>query len=316
MPVATGGSQPHPDMNSPSHPTTPHLAYLLLVLTALLWAGNSIAGKLAVGHISPMTLTALRWAMALGVLLAIGGRQFWRDRHQVRRHLPILFLFGATGFAGFNITLYSALNHTSAINVAIEQAAIPALILLGNFILFRTPVAGAQILGFAMTMAGVAVVASNGSLERLLALEINRGDALMAFAGLLYATYSIALRYKPDLHWKTIMIAMAFSAMLIAIPFAVFELNGPAGIWPDRRGWLVVLYAAVFPAIVAQVFFIVAVGMIGANRAGLFINLIPIMGTVLAVLILGEVFGLHHAIAMALVIGGIWLAERYAPDAR
>ncbi|QBK31666.1 DMT family transporter [Roseitalea porphyridii] len=286
------------------------LAYVLLVLTTTFWGGNAVAGKLAVGHVSPMILTSLRWAIAVSILLVIAGPQFWADRRKVLRHLPLLFAYGATGFALFNITLYSALNYTTAINVAIWQAAIPMFIFLLNFIIFRTRITIAQMIGFILSVIGVAVVASGGSVERLMELAINFGDALMALAGLLYAGYSVGLRYKPDLHWKTMMVAMAFAAMVVSLPFAYAEWQSPAGIVPDARGWMVVLYTAIFPAIIAQVFFIRGVEMIGSNRAGLFVNLVPVIGTVLAILVLGEVFGLHHALALVLVIGGIWLAER------
>jgi len=286
------------------------LAYVLLVLTTTFWGGNAVAGKLAVGHVSPMILTSLRWAIAVSILLVIAGPQFWADRRRVLRHLPLLFAYGATGFALFNITLYSALNYTTAINVAIWQAAIPMFIFLLNFIIFRTRITIAQMIGFVLSVIGVAVVASGGSVERLMELAINFGDVLMALAGLLYAGYSVGLRYKPDLHWKTMMVAMAFAAMVVSLPFAYAEWQSPAGIVPDARGWMVVLYTAIFPAIIAQVFFIRGVEMIGSNRAGLFVNLVPVIGTVLAILVLGEVFGLHHALALVLVIGGIWLAER------
>ena len=286
------------------------IAYALLVLTTLFWGGNAIAGKLAVGHVSPMILTSMRWMIALAILVLIAGPQFWADRRKVVRHLPLLFAYGATGFALFNIVFYLALNHTSAINVAIWQATIPMFIFALNFIIFRTPITFAQMTGFALSVTGVAVVTSGGSIERLAVLAINHGDALMALAALLYAGYSVALRAKPDLHWKTMMVAMAFAALIVSLPFALWEWRSPAGILPDGQGWLVALYTAVFPAIVAQALFIRGVEMIGSNRAGLFVNLVPVIGTILAIAILGEVFGVHHALAMALVIGGIWLAER------
>lgn len=286
------------------------LAYALLVLTALFWGGNAVAGKLAAGHVSPMILTSMRWMMAFAILAVIAGPQFWADRHKVMRHLPLLFAYGALGFAGFNILLYSALNYTSAINVAIWQGAMPVFIFVMNFILFRTRVTLMQMVGFSLSIAGIVAVASNGSIEQLIGLIINRGDALMALAALVYAGYSVALRYKPDLHWKTMMLAMGFAAMIVSWPFAIWEWQSPTVIVPDTQGWLVALYTAIFPAIISQVFFMRGVEMIGSNRAGIFVNLVPVLGTLLAIIILGEVFGSHHAVALALVIGGIWLAER------
>ncbi|MEM1378832.1 MAG: DMT family transporter [Pseudomonadota bacterium] len=285
------------------------LAYALLFFTTLFWSGNAVAGKLAVGHVSPMVLTFLRWAMAFSILLIIGLPQVRTEWAKVRPHLPILLAYGMTGFAGFNITLYSALNYTSAINVTIEQAAIPMLIFIGNFLFFRTRVSKRQLVGFSLTFIGVLFVASNGSLERLAALEFNQGDLLMGLAGILYAGYSTALKYRPDVHWKTFMIVMAFSALLTSIPFALWELSTPRRIVPDAQGWTVAVYTAIFPAILSQIFYIRGIGLIGPNRAGLFINLIPVMGTLLAVVILGEAFGWHHAAAMLLVVGGIMWAE-------
>ncbi|WP_041951668.1 DMT family transporter [Ahrensia kielensis] len=296
-------------------------AYIFLFLTTLFWGGNAVAGKLAVGHVSPMMLTSIRWGVAVSLLLLIGGKQFWQDRAIIKPHLPLLFIYGGLGFAVFNVTMYSALNHTSAINVAIEQAAVPAVIFIGNFILFRMRVSALQIFGFSLSLIGVAVVASHGSLERLAALEINKGDMFMGIGVLAYAAYSVILRYKPDLHWKSLMTTMAIAAFIVSLPFAYFELKGPNAILPDAQGWAIGFYTAIFPAIIAQVLWIKGIDLIGANRAGVFINLVPIIGTILAVIILGEVFGLYHGIAMALVVGGIWIAEssgrkahRNAPD--
>lgn len=285
-------------------------AYILLFLTTLFWGGNAVAGKLAVGHVSPMVLTSLRWAIAFTILAAIGGKQFWQERHLVRPHIPLLFVYGALGFSIFNIALYSALNHTTAINVAIEQAGVPAVIFLGNYILFKTRVTALQILGFGLSIVGVAVVASQGSLERLAGLQINRGDAFMVLGILCYSAYSVLLKYKPAIHWKSMMVVMAFSAFLISLPFSYWELQGANGLWPDTQGWVITMYTAILPAIVSQVFWIKGVEMIGANRAGIFINLVPILGTLLAIAVLGEVFQLYHAVALALVIGGIWIAEK------
>lgn len=285
-------------------------AYLLLTLTTFFWGANAIAGKLAVGHISPMLLTSVRWGMALAILLCFALPQVKRDRAGIARHWLMLTLLGAFGFAAFNITLYSALEFTSAINVVIEQAGMPIVIFLANFLLFRIRVTGAQILGFLLTVAGVAVAASSGSLERLMALELNKGDAIMLFGVLLYGGYTVALRFKPEMHWQSLMSVMALAAFITSLPFTLWEISRDAVIWPDTRGWMVAAYTAIFPSLVAQVYFIRGTELIGSNRAGLFINLVPIFGTLMSVLILGEILHLYHVLALTLVIGGIALAER------
>ena len=285
-------------------------AYVFLTITALSWGGNAVAGKMAVGHISPMLLTSIRWAMALLILTTFTLPQVRRDIKTIVRNLPLLFAYGMVGFTFFNILLYSALEFTTAINVAIEQAGMPMVIFLANFLLFRIKASFAQIAGFFLTLTGVAITASSGSLGRLIALELNRGDALMLLAVLSYGGYTVALRYKPVLHWQSMITVMAGAAFLSSLPFSAYEVVQETVIWPDMTGWLIVAFAAIFPSLVSQVLFIKSNELIGSNRAGLFINLVPIFGTLLSVMILGETLHLYHVIALVLVLGGIGLSER------
>lgn len=284
-------------------------AYTLLLLTTIFWGGNAVAGKLAVGHVSPMLLTAARWGLAAAFLFAIGWRNFVADWPTIKRNAFYLAGLGFFGFTVFNIALYSAVLYTSAINVSIEQAGIPMLIFIANFLLFRQRATWAQIAGFLISLAGVALTAGHGDISRLLTLEVNHGDLLMLAALFAYAGYTVALRVKPRLHWQSLMIALTASAFLTSLPFALVEFSAGAAILPDARGWGVILYTAIFPSILAQAFYVKGVELIGANRAGLFVNLVPVFGTLGSVLVLGEAFHAYHAIALALVFGGIWLAE-------
>ena len=284
-------------------------AYLLLLLTTLFWGGNAVAGKLAVGHISPMLLTTLRWAMAVAIMLAIGLPQLRRDWPAVRANLALLFALGAAGFALFNVALYTALNYTTAINASIEQAGMPMFIFAANFVLYRMGVSWGQIAGFTLSLVGVALTAAHGDLTSLAQLDINFGDALMLGAVVSYAGYTVALRYKPAIHWKSLMLAMGVAALLTSLPFAVWEYAAGNMIWPDARGWTIAAYTAIFASIASQIFYIRGIELIGANRAGLFVNLVPIFGTLLSILLVGEAFHLYPAVALAMVLGGIWLAE-------
>jgi drug/metabolite transporter (DMT)-like permease len=284
-------------------------AYLLLVLTALFWGGNAVAGKLAVGHISPMLLTAARWAIAAAILSYLGRQRFAADWSAIRAKLLFLAALGFFGFNIFNLALYSAVQYTSAINVSIEQAGMPMLIFIVNYLLFGLRATAGQIVGFLLSIVGVALTASHGELLRLLQLDVNFGDALMLLAVIVYSGYTVALRSKPDIHWQSLMIVLTATAFVTTLPFVAAEFAYGAGILPDAKGWAIIAYTAIFPSILAQIFYIRGVEMIGANRAGLFINLVPIFGTLLSIVILGEDFRTFHAIAMALVFGGIWLAE-------
>jgi drug/metabolite transporter (DMT)-like permease len=284
-------------------------AYVLLLLTTLFWGGNAIAGKLAAGHVSPMLLTGARWAAAFILLLALGLPRLVADWPAIRTRFWLLVGLGALGFTVFNVALYTALLYTTAINVSIEQAGMPMLIFLANFLLFRMRVTWAQILGFLLSIFGVALTASHGSLARLTTLDLNFGDALMLLAVLVYSAYTVALRFRPVIHWQSMMIMLCGSAAVTSIPFVVAEFWYGAAILPDAQGWAVIAYTVFFPSILAQAFYIRGVELIGANRAGLFINLVPVFGTLLSVLILGEDFKLYHGLALVLVLGGIWLAE-------
>jgi drug/metabolite transporter (DMT)-like permease len=284
-------------------------AYVLLLLTALFWGGNAVAGKLAVGHLSPLLLTTLRWTFALLALLAIGWREVMRDLPAIRANWLLLGSLGAVGFGLFNIALYCALQYTSAINVMIEQAGMPLFIFLANFALFATRVRAAQIVGFLLSIVGVVLTATHGEVSRIVQLDVNTGDALMLVAIVLYGGYTVALRFKPAMSWQGLMVAMAVGAIVSSLPFTAWEFASGDAILPDARGWAVVAYTVFFPSILAQVFYMRGVDLIGGNRAGLFINLVPVLGTLMSVVILREDFHAYHAVAMVLVLGGIWLAE-------
>lgn len=286
------------------------MVYFLLTLTVLFWGGNAIAGKLAVGHISPMLLTTIRWALAFSIMIIIGWKQAKRDWPELKKHMPLLCAYGALGFASFNVTLYSALQYTSAINVTIEQAAMPIIIFVANFILFKTRVYTIQIIGFVLTLMGVIITVTQGDLSRLIALDLNRGDAIMLLAVVLYGGYTVALRYKPKLHWKSLLVVMSLAAFFTSLPFATWEYLAGNTILPTPQGWMVSAYTAIFPAILSQAFFIYGVTAIGPNRAGIFVNMVPVFGALLSILILGEHLQSFHIIGMALVLGGIALAER------
>ncbi len=284
-------------------------AYVLLLLTMLFWAGNAIAGKLAVGHVSPMVLTASRWGLTLAVLGVVGRHRLRADWPAVRPRLRFLLMMGTLGFTIFSVSMYCALLYTTATNVSIEQGGIPLFVFAMSFLLFRTRTTAAQIIGFALSFAGVIVTVTHGELERLLHLDMNSGDALMLLAILTYGIYTAALRRKPQVHWMSLMAALCLGAFLSALPFVAAEALAGATILPDAQGWAVIAYVVLFPSLIAQAFYIRGVELIGANRAGLFINFLPLWGAVLAVVILNEPFQPYHALALVLVLGGVLIAE-------
>lgn len=268
-----------------------------------------MVGKLAVGHVSPMVLNFSRWTIALIIICSISVPQLKKDWPELKRHWLLLLGYGAIGYTAFNGFLYTALKYTSAVNGAIEQGGIPVLIFILNFLLFRIPVSAIQILGFAISFVGVALTATRGDLDVLLSLALNFGDALLLLAVAAYAIYTIALRWKPAIHWKSLMAASALGGALTGLPLVLWEEVNGTMILPDLAGMGMIAYAALFPSLISQVFYVLGVEGIGANRAGLFINLVPVFGTLLSLAVIGEALQPLHLIALSLVLGGIAIAE-------
>ncbi|MDE3078429.1 MAG: DMT family transporter [Paracoccaceae bacterium] len=285
-------------------------AYALLTLTTLCWGANAVAGRLAVGHVSPMVLTSMRWAICFVAATLLALPHLRRDLAELWRNRVLVAGYGTIGFALFNGIFYTAAHYTTAINLVIIQAGIPLVVFGLSFALFRTPVSGAQIAGFAVTLVGVLVTAAHGSLAALMALRVNRGDALMLLAILCYGGYTVALRWKPSVHWLSFMAGISGAAFVVSLPLLGWEAARGAAVWPDARGWALGLFTGFFPGLIAQASFIAGAGLIGANRAGLFINLVPVFGAVLSVLILREGLMAYHLAGLALVLSGLALAER------
>jgi len=285
-------------------------AYILLVSTMLCWSANAVLSRVAVGEISPMLLVNLRW---LGSVLLIGvfARHYvFREWAELRKHLPLLGAMGALGYAAFNALFYTAAHYTTAVNIGIIQGAMPVFVLIGAFAAYRTPVKKPQILGVALTISGVVVVASGGSLERLLAFSINKGDGILVIACMLYAGYAVGLHKRPAVSSLALFTVFACAAFLASIPLAAAEFALGKTQWPTPTGWMVTGLITVFPSFLAQILFMNGVALIGPGRASIFGNLVPVFAPILAILILDEPFESYHAVALALVLGGIWLAER------
>ncbi len=299
--------------SEPSHTAASHgvgRAYLLLTITTLCWAGNAIFGKLAVGEVSPMLLVSLRWCGAVLLLAVFANKYIRQDWSIIRKHLLFLFIMGATGFTGFNSLFYVAAHSTTALNIGIIQGAMPAMVMIGAVFLYKMPVSLFQAIGVFATFLGVVVVGIGGDISRLAELEFNQGDLLMLAAGVLYSAYTLGLRKRPQTSALGLFTILAFAAFLISIPLTVSEYVSGQQVWPSAEGWIIVTLITLFPSFIAQICFIHGVEQIGPGRAGVFINLVPIFAAIFAVTYLGEPFELFHAVALAMVFGGIWIAER------
>jgi len=303
---------PSTTKGSPRNPLT-H-PYVLMVIAPLMWGGNTIAGKLAVGNIEPATQTIIRFTLAFLLVLPLAWPHLRRDWPRIRAGFWWLMLYGALGFSAFNVLMFEAQKYTTSINVSIEQAAIPVLVMAANFTFFGVRARPLQIVGVGLTIWGIVLVATHGNPMRILDLSVNIGDILVLLAAALYAFYSLTLKYRPDIHWLSFLAVTFFGAALSAVFYqASFGggidamLSGLPLVTPT--GWGIVVFAAIFPSIVSQLCYAMGVSRIGPNRASLFINLVPVFGTIGSIVIIGETPQLFHFTASGFVIAGIVLAE-------
>ncbi len=287
--------------------------YLLLLLAPLFWGGNVVAAKLVVGEIDPFLLLAARCVGATLFILPFSWRYLKADWPVIRRTWPLLMAYGFIGYALFNVLLYVGLSTTTGVNAAIVQAALPMMILAANFIVFRTRVKALQIVGVVIAISGVMLTATHGDLGRILSLDINIGDGFVILACLAYTAYTLALRFRPNVHMMSFM-AVAFSGAAIT-GLVMLQLFGPGiasfATIPTMSPtvWAVILYVMIFPSMFSQVAYARGVELVGANRAAPSHNLIPVFGAVGSVIILGESLQPYHYAAALIIIGGIVLAE-------
>ena len=199
---------------------------LLLGLAALFWAGNTIAARLAIDEISPLTLTALRWAMVAAVLWPVYGREIRRHWPQIRPRLALIVLLALLGMTGFNALYYVAAHDTSAINIAILQGSMPIFVLAGAYLAHGSRAGLLQQLGVLITALGVAVVATHGAPQSILEVEFNQGDLVMLAACVLYALYTVALRDRPNMPGVPFFALLALIAAITSLPLVIFEVMG------------------------------------------------------------------------------------------
>lgn len=296
--------------NRATHAGANGRAYLLLTFTTLFWGANAVFGKLAVGEISPMALVTARWLGASLLLALFAHNHLRRDWQVLRPRLLFLSAMGVLGFTAFNALFYVAAHYTTAVNIGIIQGSMPVFVLIGVFAAYRTRVTTLQIAGVIATMLGVVIVGSGGDLLRLAALAVNPGDVLMVVACALYAGYTVGLRKRPQVSSLSLLAVLAGAAFLTSLPLTLAEAAIGQFQWPTATGWIIIVLVTLFPSFLAQLFFIQGVALIGPGRAGIFVNLVPVFASILAVVFLKEPFEAFHALALGLVLGGILLSER------
>jgi drug/metabolite transporter (DMT)-like permease len=290
----------------------PRLPYLLLTLSSLIWSGNFVVGRALHGVVPPITLAFWRWALAFAILLPPSWPLLRRQWPLLRSNWKILTLNGLLGVAGFNTLLYIALQSTSATNALLIDSTIPMVIVCLSWLSGEASLSRGQLAGVFVSLAGVITIICRADMRLLLSLGINGGDLWVLLAVVCWSLYTVLLRRLPSgLHPLGVLIAMVVAGLAGLSPLYLWERGRGGKIALDAPVIAGLVYLALFASVAAFIMWNRAVEQVGATRAGLFVHLMPLFGTILSVLFLGESLHLFHLAGMALIFTGIYLATSH-----
>jgi drug/metabolite transporter (DMT)-like permease len=284
--------------------------YLLLSLTSLFWAGNIVLARHVGDHVPPITLTTIRWFGVFLILLPFARPHFKRDWPVLRAHLPLMLLLSAIGFAFNNAISYWAMQYTQALNALLIQSSGPLFVALWSLILFGVRLTGAQLAGIAISLAGVLTIILRGDFGALAGIAFNKGDVMFGASLVSFALYSALMPRRPLTHQLSLISFTTFCGALMLLPFAVWEYSTGAVLKFDFLTLATLAYVLIFPSTLAYLFFNRGIALIGPNRAAPFFHLVPVFGSAMAILLLGEQPRLFHLVGYALVLAGVVIASR------
>ena len=285
---------------------------LLLVLATLLWGGNFVIGRAVAGDIPPITLAFLRWCVAFIVFLPIAYSRVKREWHMIKANWPAVIVMAITGVACFNTLVYIGVYYTTSINASLMNSSTPIIIYILSFIFLKERLSKFQLIGTALSLAGVAFILSKGSLETLLSFSFNKGDLIVLIAVFCWGVYSLLVKqYAGRLPgYSTFLVTIALGVMML-LPFTIYELMTTSVeiVWsPSTIG--AILYVGIIASIVAFLSWNNGVVALGANKASIYLNFIPLFATIFAVLFLDEDLLLAQLIGGLAVICGVLLANK------
>lgn len=294
-------------------------AVALLVIATLLWAGNAVVGRVISEMVPPITLNFIRWGIAFLILTLFGGK-ILRPESALWRNWREYAMLGLLGIGLYNTLQYMALHSSSPINVTLVNASMPIWMLIVGRLFFRATISLRQLGGAALSLAGVAIILSRGSVEQLIEFRFVIGDIYMLIAAIAWAFYSWLLstdQHEPEItqNWSTLLLAQVTFGVMWSGAFAVGEFALTD--WHIDWSWgllLAILYVAIGPAIIAFRCWGLGVQRIGPATAGFFVNLMPLFAALLSVIFLGQAPQPYHGVAFLLIVGGIVYASRAASN--
>lgn len=286
--------------------------FALLLLATLLWGGNFVIGRAVSSDIPPLTLAFLRWCIAFIIFLPIAYSSLKRDWHMLKAHWPIVLVLALTGVAAFNTLVYIGLHYTTSINASLMNSSTPIMIYILSFIFLKERLSKFQILGTALSLSGVLFIISGGSFANLLDFSFNKGDLIVVVAVFCWSIYSLLIKqYAGRLPGQSTFLMTIFLGTIMLLPFYVYETLALA----EPIHWQLSTIAAIFyvgalASIVAFLSWNNGVVQLGANKASIYLNLIPVFASIFAVLFLGEQLHTFQIIGGLAVVAGVLLSSK------
>lgn len=286
--------------------------YLLLALAALFWSGNHIVGRAIGGEVPPIGISTVRWLLPTVALGFFAYPHIRRDWPVIRAHWGILLWLGIVGGALFTAGQYIGLQYTTALNVSVLNSLVPVLIILTGGIIFRDRVTTFQFGGILMSSVGVLVIIARGQLSNLQHLQFNWGDIIILFNMMVFAVYAAYLRKRPPMHWLSFIFVFGALSTLATLPFMIWEMAAGITFKPTWLTVFAIVYVSIFPSVLAFAAWNRGVQLIGANRSGPFVHLVPVYTAILGSMLLNEHLSTFHILGFALIIAGVWIAARFS----
>jgi drug/metabolite transporter (DMT)-like permease len=289
-----------------------NFAYILLFLAALFWSGNFIVGKFASYYeIPPFSLNFYRWFFAWLILAPFTIKEVLEKKNYIIENYKYYTILGITSVTIFNSIVYYSLNFTQVISGVLMISTIPVMIIFISSILKIEKTNIFQLLGVSCSFIGVILIITKANFEILLNLDFNKGDVTMVFGMLSWATYSALLkRKKHELSQLTLLEVVISFGFLFLIPIYFIEYQMGFRINPDKNFFIILFYVVLFPGLASFIFWIKGISLIGANRSGVFLHMMPILSAIMAMMIFNEKFMFYHMLGAIFILIGIILSNR------
>ena len=289
-----------------------NLAYLFLILATIFWSGNFIVGKAAsIFEIPPFSLNFYRWLFAGLILLPFTFKELILKKNYIFENLSFFIILGITSITIFNSIVYYSLHYTQVISGVLMISTIPVWIIFISSILKIEKTNIFQIIGVGLSLLGVIFIITKADLDLIKNMDFNKGDLTMVVAMFSWAIYSALLKKKTyKISQITLLQVVIIVGLIFLIPVYIIEMNFGNSIKLGKPFFLTLIYVVLFPGLASFFFWIKGISIIGANRAGVFLHLMPIFGSLMAIILFDEKFMFYHLLGAIFIVAGITLSNK------